>query len=158
MRPRPFFLGAAVCLPRLEQKYGPRAACTANVTQYVQEEFNRADALESEGRKGTIGFALTILQRRLASSPEAIYQSLKRRRERLERRLAETELLSRGAVVPLSAAEAVSPDDLADLEEAPAEEVEQVEEELVDQATAVRTVAELRVEIGRVHVDGPRRR
>ena len=59
-----------------------------DVTEYVREEFNRADALESEGRKGTVGFALTILQRRLASSPEAIYQSLKRRRERLERRLA----------------------------------------------------------------------
>jgi superfamily II DNA or RNA helicase len=119
-----------------------------DVTEYVREEFNRADALESEGRKGTVGFALTILQRRLASSPEAIYQSLKRRRERLERRLAETELLSRGAAVTLPAAEAVSPDDLADLEDAPAEEVEQVEEELVDQATAARTVAELRVEIG----------
>ncbi|MBI4586491.1 MAG: DUF3883 domain-containing protein [Planctomycetes bacterium] len=62
------------------------AALYAKVTEYVRQEFNRADALESEGRKGTVGFALTILQRRLASSPEAIYQSLKRRRERLEAR------------------------------------------------------------------------
>src|SRR5208283_918464 len=45
------------------------------VTDYVREEFNRADALENDGRKGTVGFALTILQRRLASSPEAIFQS-----------------------------------------------------------------------------------
>jgi len=37
----------------------------------------------------TVGFALTILQRRLASSPEAIYQSLRRRRERLEKKLRE---------------------------------------------------------------------
>ena len=59
------------------------------VTDYVRQEFNRADALENNGRKGTIGFALTTLQRRLASSPEAIYQSLRRRRERLERRLQE---------------------------------------------------------------------
>src|SRR2546422_6647803 len=59
------------------------------VTDYVREEFNRADALNNEGRKGTVGFALTILQRRLASSPEAIYQSLRRRRERLEKRLRE---------------------------------------------------------------------
>ena len=59
-----------------------------DVTDYVREEFNRADNLE-EGRKGTVGFALTILQRRLASSPEAIYQSLRRRRERLEKRLTE---------------------------------------------------------------------
>ncbi len=66
------------------------------VTEYVREEFNRAEALENEGRKGTVGFALTILQRRLASSPEAIYQSLRRRRERLEKRLREAQLLKRG--------------------------------------------------------------
>ena len=45
------------------------------VTDYVREEFNRADALANAKRAGTVGFALTILQRRLASSPEAIYQS-----------------------------------------------------------------------------------
>ena len=44
------------------------------VTDYVREEFNRADALANAKRAGTVGFALTILQRRLASSPEAIYQ------------------------------------------------------------------------------------
>ena len=69
------------------------------VTDYVREEFNRAEALENEGRKGTVGFALTILQRRLASSPEAIYQSLRRRRERLEKRLREEQLLKRGGEV-----------------------------------------------------------
>ena len=47
-------------------------------------------------RKGSVGFALTALQRRLASSPEAIFQSLKRRRERLERRLREEEMGARG--------------------------------------------------------------
>ena len=56
------------------------------VTAYVREEFNRAEALQNNKRAGTVGFALTILQRRLASSPEAIYQSLRRRRERLEGR------------------------------------------------------------------------
>src|SRR5207249_7603022 len=55
------------------------------VTDYVREEFNRADHLDNENRRGTVGFALTILQRRLASSPEAIYKSLLRRRERLEK-------------------------------------------------------------------------
>jgi hypothetical protein len=54
----------------------PRPTLQA-VTEYVREEFNRAEALENDGRKGTVGFALTILQRRLASSPEAIYQSLR---------------------------------------------------------------------------------
>ena len=37
-----------------------------------------------------------ILQRRLASSPEAIYRSLTRRRERLESRLREARILLRG--------------------------------------------------------------
>ena len=66
------------------------------VTDYVREEFNRAEALENDQRAGTVGFALTILQRRLASSPEAIHQSLRRRRERLESRLRELEVLQRG--------------------------------------------------------------
>ena len=47
-----------------------------------------------------------ILQRRLASSPEAIYQSLRRRRERLEKRLREEKLLQRGADAGLDAAAA----------------------------------------------------
>ena len=75
------------------------------VTDYVREEFNRAEALENDGREGTVGFALTILQRRLASSPEAIYQSLRRRRERLEKRLRELEILHRaGQATPVLAA------------------------------------------------------
>lgn len=57
------------------------------VTRYVQEEFNRAEQLEDERRRGTVGFALTVLQRRRASSPEAIYRSLVRRRERLEKQV-----------------------------------------------------------------------
>jgi hypothetical protein len=36
----------------------------------VREEFNRAEALANDKQAGTVGFALTILQRRLASSPE----------------------------------------------------------------------------------------
>jgi hypothetical protein len=49
---------------------------------------------ENNGRKGTVSFALTILQRRLAS-PEAIYQSIHRRRERLQKRLQEEEAEAR---------------------------------------------------------------
>ena len=48
----------------------PEAVLYEAVTAYVQHEFNRADTLNSE-RRATVGFALTILQRRLASSPEA---------------------------------------------------------------------------------------
>jgi len=120
------------------------------VTDYVREEFNRADALESEGRKGTIGFALTILQRRLASSPEAIYQSLKRRRERLEKRLREEQLMKRGGEASVPAAQELpsyTEEDLDELEDAPSAEVEQAEEQVIDQATAARTIAELEAEI-----------
>ena len=121
------------------------------VTDYVREEFNRADALENEGRKGTVGFALTILQRRLASSPEAIYQSLKRRRERLEKRLREEQLMKRGGSVSVQTARELptyTDEDLDDLEDAPSTEVEQAEEQVIDQATAARTIAELEAEIG----------
>ncbi len=34
------------------------------VTDYACEEFNRAEALQNDKRAGTVGFALTILQRR----------------------------------------------------------------------------------------------
>src|ERR1035437_4310292 len=58
------------------------------VTTYVREGMNRAEKLDGK-RRNTVGFALTVLQRRLASSPEAIYRSLERRAERLERRKQE---------------------------------------------------------------------
>lgn len=120
------------------------------VTDYVREEFNRAEALENDKRAGTVGFALTILQRRLASSPEAIYQSLRRRRERLENRLRELEVLQRGSrtgnSLP-SAGPAFDPDDVEDLEDAPDNEVQETEEEILDQATAARSIAELKAEI-----------
>ncbi len=119
------------------------------VTDYVREEFNRADALQNDKRAGTVGFALTILQRRLASSPEAIYQSLRRRRERLERRLRELEVLQRGAVAQAIAdqAPALDQEDLEDLDEAPDNEVAATEEQVLDQATAAQTIGELKAEI-----------
>ena len=123
------------------------------VTDYVREEFNRAAALENAGSKGTVGFALTILQRRLASSPEAIYQSLKRRRERLEKRLREEQLLKRGAEVRVDmnvGLPALTADELDDLDDAPDAEVEATEERVVDLASASRTIAELRLEIAQL--------
>ena len=99
----------------------------AAVTEYVREEFDRAAALENNKRAGTVGFALTILQRRLASSPEAIYQSLRRRRERLESRLRELELLQRGGQTVIPAAPSnleLDDEDVEDLEEAPDNELE----------------------------------
>jgi len=43
---------------------------------------------------------------------------------------------------------ALDPEDVEDLEDAPDSEIEAAEEQIVDQATAARTIAELRAEIG----------
>jgi len=128
----------------------PEAALYKAVTEYVREEFNRAEALENDKRAGTVGFALTILQRRLASSPEAIYQSLRRRRERLESRLRELEILQRGGKVASvidAQASLLDKEDVEDLDDAPDAELEATEEQVLDQATAARTIEELRFEI-----------
>jgi len=127
----------------------PEVKLYKEVTDYVREEFNRADNLDNENRKGTVGFALTILQRRLASSPEAIYQSLKRRRERLEERLRAERLNKRGLEISenVSALASFDSEYMDDLEDAPDSEVEATEEDLVDLATAARTIAELEAEI-----------
>ena len=129
----------------------PEAALYASVTEYVKEEMNRADQLQDGARKGTVGFALTSLQRRLASSPEAIYQSLKRRSSKLKRRVEEEKLRQRGQLLAETvisndlnnapediweSADALSPDDYENFEEA-----------VVDQATAAQTIQELEAEI-----------
>ena len=114
------------------------------VTDYVREEFNRADALANAKRAGTVGFALTILQRRLASSPEAIYQSLRRRRERLESRLGELEESQRPRPTAVPELDA---EDIEDLDDAPEAEIEATETRILDQATAARSIAELKAEI-----------
>lgn len=74
-------------------------ALYGEVTDYVALEMGRAEALaaEGEGRRGNrVGFAVTVLQRRLASSPEAIFQSLCRRRRRLEDKASEVRAGQRG--------------------------------------------------------------
>jgi SNF2 family DNA or RNA helicase len=116
------------------------------VSEYVRMEFNRADALSDE-RKNAVGFALTSLQRRLASSPEAIYQSLKRRRERLNNRL-EAEKSAREGLSQLHtlSQERAAPV-LEDPDDYSAGEFEELEERISDQATAAKTIKELEAEI-----------
>ncbi|RIH85153.1 RNA polymerase-associated protein RapA [Meiothermus luteus] len=109
------------------------------VTDYVREEMNRAEALE-EGQRRTVGFALTLLQRRLASSPMAIARSLERRRKRLEARREE---VKRGLALRFPILEE---EDIEEQEEFPTEELEAAPE-VLDQATAARTLAELEAEI-----------
>ena len=113
-----------------------------SVTDYVKTEMGKADELKGS-QKGSVGFALTALQRRLASSPEAIYQSLRRRRERLADRLRDEKLGRRGR--PTFAATAVEiPEDEDDLD---ANEQETLEDKVIDDATAAQSIAELEAEI-----------
>lgn len=118
------------------------AALYESVTDYVKTEMGKADQLKGP-QKGSVGFALTALQRRLASSPEAIYQSLKRRRERLADRLREEKLGRRGRQA-LAETLADVPEDDDDLT---ADEQESLEEKLIDDATASRSITELEAEI-----------
>ena len=121
------------------------------VTHYVREEMNRADRMSEDGsrRRNNVGFALQILQRRLASSPAAIHESLRRRLTRLKRRLEEEKLGRTGSDSDqvIASAEPESVIDEDDLEEAPGDELEDQEEQLVDRATAAQTIAELEAEI-----------
>ena len=129
------------------------AALYTEVTTYVREEMNRAERFAAEGddkRRQNIGFALQILQRRLASSPAAIHESLRRRRERLETRLQEERLAKRGRdarIAPESGMPEWSADDEAEIEDVPADEQEATEQAILDRATAARTIAELETEI-----------
>lgn len=134
------------------------ASLYEQVTTYVREEMNRADNLGGQ-KKNNVGFALTMLQRRLASSPEAIYQSLKRRRKRLEDRLAEAKLMARGhAAANTNLAQTFAeysvqkkidlPDNLDELDEdLSAEEYEMYADQVVDQASAAETIPEFEAEI-----------
>ena len=110
------------------------------VTDYVREEMNRADKLDkNKKRKITVGFALTLLQRRLASSPLAIYRSLERRRKRLEKKINEEQSIAH------SREEGIA-DDFDD-EELTAEEYEREADKIIDAATAAETVEELQCEV-----------
>ena len=124
------------------------AALYEKVTTYVREEMNRADNLDGK-KKNNIGFALTILQRRLASSPQAIYESLKRRCRRIEERLKETKLMARGQSINNGVPQIQDniPDNLDELEEdLSAEEYEQYDEQVSGLSTA-ETIPELEAEI-----------
>lgn len=113
------------------------------VTGYVRDQMNLADRLSGDKRRKTaVGFALTTLQRRLASSPAAIHRSLERRLKRLESELAESRILS-----AVTSDDVDLPEDLEDLEDLTEEEREALENKALSGATAARTPLELEVEI-----------
>jgi len=123
------------------------------VTDYVRNEMNKAERLADGARRGSIGFALTSLQRRLASSPEAIYQSLTRRHRKLQDKLErlgsdrqESEgrpsfTLSNSLLMDL-------PEDVWEADESlDSDEYERMEEKLSDEASTAQTRQELQAEI-----------
>lgn len=114
------------------------------VTEYVKTEMNRAKKVADTRVQGNIGFALTVLQRRLASSPLAIRNSLSRRLARLKNWLSEVEDAGEKMIT-------VADDHLSselDYDELSPEELERADEEFGSaKATAARTVEELKAEI-----------
>ncbi|MHA1267966.1 MAG: helicase-related protein, partial [Candidatus Helarchaeota archaeon] len=101
------------------------------VTQYVQQHFNKALAKD----KRNVAFALTILQRRLASSVRAVRKSLERRAERLK------DLYQKGQIIQAEGFEEEYLEDLAEKERW------QKEEELLEKLTSAETLEELKQEI-----------
>lgn len=123
------------------------------VTEYVKEQFNLAERLQGT-RKGTVGFALTSLQRRLASSPRAIHTSLGRRRDRLQERLDDLRSGAQASVWdPLNSREFrnFSDDEWDPEEDLSAESFEELEREVVDLATASESIPQLEKEISLLH-------
>ena len=77
---KPLFLPRHVFTPAYNLSPSERQLYI-KITEYVRHQYNKA--LSSE-KKRNIGFALIILQRRLASSSFALWRSLQRRRDRLD--------------------------------------------------------------------------
>ncbi|MGO2091692.1 MAG: helicase-related protein [Microbacterium gubbeenense] len=144
------------------------------VTTYVRTEMGRAERIAAEGDKkrgNNVGFALTVLQRRLASSPEAILRSLERRQQRLEGKLHEMQRATETARhstsisahidqwttgrTELDFSEAALPvlslDEIDEFEDETTEDerahLEEQIDTVVDLATAAQTIPELRAEI-----------
>lgn len=121
------------------------------VTEYVAEHFNKAMQKE----KRTVGFAMTILQRRLTSSLAAITASLTRRHNRLQTLLDQVRALvatkARNALK--SADNDTVLDDLLrgaeveDLDDLTEEERWKVEDSLVERLTNAESIEELHAEV-----------
>lgn len=119
------------------------------VTSLARRLFDLADRLSPE-RREPVRLAVSLLLRRLTSSPEAIFQALYHRRKRLEALLTRAEALKTAAFVS-GLLEEVAPvltaREAADIDDLPPGEREPLEERLLDMATPARSLAELRAEI-----------
>ena len=124
-----------------------------SVTNYVRTGMNRALRMQEGGdRRGImVGFALAGLQRRLASSPAAIYHSLRRRRDRLAEQESELRrLASSGDPVPvidLPRGVCIADLENLDFDDYSDDEFEELESFVIDAATAAVTADELAAEV-----------
>ena len=122
---------------------GPERDLYVAVSNYVRDQMNLVAQMGEDGkRRNSVGFALTTLQRRLASSPRAIHRSLERRARRLSDQL--DEVRNGGDLATLSTPVVVDEDDL---EEMPEAEREALEDQAAAGAFAARTVEQLEAEI-----------
>ena len=123
------------------------AGLYAAVTEYVRNEMNRVLRFaEADAKKrNTVGFALQILQRRLASSPAAIYESLKRRRERLENELGEARISKKGG--RQEEQPDLNEEVLKNIEEYSQDEIDEIEESISTGATTAETIEQLEIEV-----------
>jgi superfamily II DNA or RNA helicase len=122
---------------------GPETRLYEDVTRYVEVGLGAADRAGNRN----VGLALTILQRRLASSVYAIQRSLERRRDRLQRLLDEA-LAGANLQAQVQLMPTYSEEDLEDMTEA---ETWQVEQQMLESLTLARSPDELRREIEELH-------
>lgn len=111
------------------------------VTEYVSKEMDRVKRA-SGTKRVAVGFALTTLQRRLASSPRAICTSLERRLGRLQKQLDEARM---AASLPAASAPTGLSDDF-DEDDLTEEELIDLEEDMASMSAA-ETAEELEAEI-----------
>jgi len=111
------------------------------VTDYVNEHFDKAERLK---QRNTIGFALIVLQRRLASSLRAIKESLRRRREKLQDRFDNW-----GYYKDEFSDQELSQEDVEEFEDLPEEERKKKEDTLMSVTTSA-TREELQFEINQI--------
>ena len=112
------------------------------VTDYVRDQMNLVLTNTDKRKRNTVGFALTALQRRLASSPAAIHRSLERRRKRLDVQLQQARMQHSAIAYDLDV-----PDDVSDIDELTDAEREDLEDKAIEAATSARTPEELEAEI-----------
>ncbi|HVC98494.1 MAG TPA: helicase-related protein [Pirellulales bacterium] len=110
---------------------GPELVLYNEVTSYVQQNYQRA--MNAQNRN--VGLALTVLQRRLASSVAAIRLSLERRLKRLKDLHKLGKIVQEGGEIP---------DDLDDLAES---DRWRVEDDIVERLTMAENIFELETEI-----------